>query len=55
MSVQDSGWGEVLADVLAAAHRLAPRDIPELVQRAAGRLGFAQASVYVADVQQRVV
>ncbi|WP_033821061.1 PP2C family protein-serine/threonine phosphatase [Kitasatospora sp. MBT63] len=53
MSVQDSGWGEVLADVLAAAHRLAPRDIPELVQRAAGRLGFARASVYVADVQQR--
>ncbi|MCG6499834.1 PP2C family protein-serine/threonine phosphatase [Kitasatospora sp. A2-31] len=44
--------GEVLADVLAAAHRLAPREIPALVQDAALRLGLSEARVFVADVQQ---
>ncbi|MFH8387073.1 hypothetical protein ACH4E7_40200 [Kitasatospora sp. NPDC018058] len=45
--------GEVLADVLAASHRLAPREIPALVQEASRRLGLSQARVYIADMQQR--
>ncbi|MFD5428286.1 PP2C family protein-serine/threonine phosphatase [Streptomyces sp. NPDC127084] len=53
MPVASDDWGSVLADVLAASHRLAPRQIPELVQEAAGRLGLSQARVYVADLQQR--
>ncbi|WP_317621200.1 PP2C family protein-serine/threonine phosphatase [Streptomyces sp. CBMA123] len=51
MSVQD-GLGEILADMLAACHRLAPREIPELVEDAGRRLGLSQAQIYVADVQQ---
>ncbi|WP_104820125.1 PP2C family protein-serine/threonine phosphatase [Kitasatospora sp. MMS16-BH015] len=53
MAAQDAGLGEVLADVLAAAHRLAPREIPGLVQAAAVRLGLSRASVYLADLQQQ--
>ncbi|WP_345695498.1 PP2C family protein-serine/threonine phosphatase [Kitasatospora terrestris] len=52
MPVEDSDLGEVLADVLAASHRLAPREIPALVQDAGRRLGLSEARVYVADVQQ---
>ncbi|MEU6934448.1 PP2C family protein-serine/threonine phosphatase [Streptomyces sp. NPDC046374] len=44
--------GEVLADVLAAAHRATPREIPALVQDAAVRLGLTEARVFVADLQQ---
>lgn len=50
---EDDGLGSVLADVLAAAHRLAPHEIPGLVEDAARRLGLSQARVYVADLQQR--
>lgn len=53
MPAQDHGLGEVLADVLAASHRLAPREIPALVQEAGQRLGLAQAWAYIADMQQR--
>ncbi|WP_259470908.1 PP2C family protein-serine/threonine phosphatase [Streptomyces sp. 1114.5] len=52
VAVEDSVLGEVLADVLAAAHRIAPSEIAGLVQETAVRLGLSQASVYVADVQQ---
>ncbi|MFJ9823210.1 PP2C family protein-serine/threonine phosphatase [Streptomyces sp. NPDC101160] len=52
MSFHGSGLGEVLADVLAAAHRLTPREIPALVQDAAVRLGMTEARVFVADLQQ---
>ncbi|MFB7941867.1 PP2C family protein-serine/threonine phosphatase [Streptomyces sp. NPDC056049] len=45
--------GAVLADVLASAHRLAPRAIPLLVADAGRRLGLTGARVYVADLQQR--
>lgn len=52
-AVQDFDLGTVLADVVAAAHRLAPGEIPALVQDTAVRLGLSQASVYIADLQQR--
>ncbi|WP_236653641.1 hypothetical protein [Streptacidiphilus melanogenes] len=52
MPTLDHGLGEVLADVLAASHRLAPREIPALVQEAGRRLGLSRAWVYVADMQQ---
>lgn len=45
--------GTVLADVLAASHRLAPRAIPLLVADAGRRLGLTGARVYVADLQQQ--
>ncbi|MFG2902615.1 PP2C family protein-serine/threonine phosphatase [Streptomyces zaomyceticus] len=45
--------GSVLADVLAASHRLAPRAIPDLVRDAGRRLGLSGARLYVADLQQR--
>ncbi|WP_232248506.1 PP2C family protein-serine/threonine phosphatase [Streptacidiphilus rugosus] len=51
--MRDDGLGPVLADVLAASHRLAPREIPELVHQAARRLGLTDARIYVADLQQR--
>ncbi|MFD6244537.1 PP2C family protein-serine/threonine phosphatase [Streptomyces roseolus] len=44
--------GAVLADVLDASHRLAPRAIPSLVADAGRRLGLTGARVYVADLQQ---
>ncbi|MFE6228024.1 PP2C family protein-serine/threonine phosphatase [Microtetraspora glauca] len=47
--------GEVLADVLAASHRLAPRAIPLLVADAGRRLGLSGARVYLADLQQRAL
>ncbi|MGW4702371.1 PP2C family protein-serine/threonine phosphatase [Streptomyces sp. NPDC004285] len=49
----DDTLGSVLADVLAASHRLAPRAIPGLVRDAGRRLGLAAADAYVADLQQR--
>ncbi|MFD0366741.1 PP2C family protein-serine/threonine phosphatase [Streptomyces sp. NPDC127114] len=45
--------GTVLADMLAASHRLAPRAIPLLVADAGRRLGLTGARVYVADLQQQ--
>ncbi|MGW4517173.1 PP2C family protein-serine/threonine phosphatase [Streptomyces sp. NPDC004393] len=53
MPAEDGGLGSVLADVLAASHRLAPREVPDLVQKAGQRLGLSQTRVYVADLQQR--
>ncbi|MFB7454139.1 PP2C family protein-serine/threonine phosphatase [Streptomyces sp. NPDC056194] len=44
--------GAVLADVLAASHRVGPRAISDLVQDAGRRLGLTDAGVYVADLQQ---
>lgn len=52
MSELDGPEG-VLADMLAASHRLPPHGIPGLVQEAGVRLGLASARVYVADLQQR--
>ncbi|MFJ6581239.1 PP2C family protein-serine/threonine phosphatase [Streptomyces sp. NPDC091368] len=51
--VADDDLGPVLADVLAASHRLAPRAIPALVRDAGRRLGLTDAGAYVADLQQR--
>ncbi|MCX5232455.1 PP2C family protein-serine/threonine phosphatase [Streptomyces sp. NPDC006553] len=51
--MENDTLGSVLADVLAASHRLAPRAIPELVQDAGRRLGLSGARAYVADLQQR--
>lgn len=47
------GTEGVLADMLAASHRLRPHGIPALVQEAGVRLGLASAEVYVVDLQQR--
>ncbi|MFF3609331.1 PP2C family protein-serine/threonine phosphatase [Streptomyces sp. NPDC002463] len=44
--------GAVLADVLAASHRVGPHAISDLVQDAGRRLGLTDAGVYVADLQQ---
>jgi hypothetical protein len=51
--VEGDALGSVLADVLKASHRLAPREVPDLVQGAGRRLGLSQACVYMADLQQR--
>lgn len=53
MPMGDDDLGRVLADMLAASHRTAPREISVLVQRTGRRLGLSQACVYVADLQQR--
>ncbi|MFJ7955678.1 PP2C family protein-serine/threonine phosphatase [Streptomyces sp. NPDC096319] len=50
--MSDDSLGSVLADVLAASHRLAPRAIPDLVRDAGRRLGLTDARVYMADLQQ---
>ncbi|MFF5923711.1 PP2C family protein-serine/threonine phosphatase [Streptomyces flavochromogenes] len=51
--MENDTLGSVLADVMASAHRLAPRAIPGLVQDAGRRLGLSGARVYVSDLQQR--
>ncbi|MEU4081928.1 serine/threonine protein phosphatase [Streptomyces venezuelae] len=53
MPVENDTLGSVLADVLAASHRLALPAIPGLLQDAGERLGLSGARVYVADLQQR--
>ncbi|PYC70605.1 serine/threonine protein phosphatase [Streptomyces tateyamensis] len=53
MPARNHDLGTVLADVLAESHRLAPREIPALVQAAGRRLGLSEARAYVVDMQQR--
>lgn len=50
---ENDSLGSVLADLLAASHRLAPREVPDLVHEAGRRLGLSDAQVYLADLQQR--
>ncbi|MEU6238713.1 PP2C family protein-serine/threonine phosphatase [Kitasatospora sp. NPDC047058] len=56
MHTGDGGLlGPVMADLLEAAHRAGPRDVPGLVRRAGRRLGASHVWIYLADVQQETL
>ncbi|MFD0273434.1 PP2C family protein-serine/threonine phosphatase [Kitasatospora sp. NPDC127111] len=44
--------GPAMAELLEAAHRAGPRDVPGLVWQAGRRIGVSHAWIYLADVQQ---
>ncbi|MEW1913934.1 PP2C family protein-serine/threonine phosphatase [Kitasatospora sp. NPDC085895] len=50
-----SDFGPALAALLADSHTLAPGQVPAAVDRTARRLGMTSATVYLADVQQKLL
>ncbi|MEV0533606.1 PP2C family protein-serine/threonine phosphatase [Kitasatospora sp. NPDC050463] len=51
----DALLGAVLAQALEASHRIAPRELADVVGGAARALGLGTAEVYLSDLQQRVL
>ncbi|REE95929.1 PP2C family protein-serine/threonine phosphatase [Thermomonospora umbrina] len=55
VDVMDLTGYRVLDDLMHEAEALGPHDLPELVGRAADRLGLQEVTIYLADVQQDVL
>jgi hypothetical protein len=53
MRVLDALTGQVVAELLARSHLLAPEQVADALIDTAGPLGVTKARVYLADLEQR--